>query len=346
MSLRVLVVDSTIVTSDRVIERGYVYVEGRYVKALGEGDPPEDYQLADTLIGGEGRVVLPAPAALLVAPEAYAFRQRGVSVLDMVTGRVRALLEDDDELSYYSSLMGFYELSMQGYGLVVALALNHSTVSRALADSGLQGVVVIPLCGLNWRDAVSRAEEARRELGAGRGVGVAACGDGEVGAARRAAEEAGADLVAVLGPDGARIAAGRTYIDVSYSMLSPSPSPATMSAVQPWLSVNRQLNPHADRALEALMYTPYRVLRGTTPLTPGGEAFVLVVDGSEPPSMVVDPQEAVHQLATSTPRTETLISAGNIVVDGGQHLYVGSEACRRAREVIGSRLGRLREAIR
>jgi cytosine/adenosine deaminase-related metal-dependent hydrolase len=348
MVVRILIVDSTIVLRDRVVPRGFVFIEEGWVKAIGEGEPDESYQLADTLIGGGERIVLPPAVALFTLPEVYGLRYLPLNPYKVLRNdKFRRKLLEDDEVAYYMSLIAFYELAVQGYASTVAVSVNPVQAARALSNSGLWGFIVLPLCGINFKDATALLQEAKKRGDPSRvKLGIAYCTSGERYLAKRAADDVGAELVVEVGFERAYLSLGELSVSVDYSMISARPSPATFSLLPFWVSLNPHLNPKAHEALDHLLYSSYQLLKGKYPLTKGSPADVLVVDVSEPPSMVFTYSSLIAQLASAPPRVETLISHGSIVVDGGQHLFVGGEACRRAREVISGALEQLEAVLR
>ncbi len=60
--MKILIQDARILTfrvDKPVIERGYIYLNKGRIEAIGEGPPPPEYEFAEYIIDGRGRVVMP-----------------------------------------------------------------------------------------------------------------------------------------------------------------------------------------------------------------------------------------------------------------------------------------------
>ena len=330
--MKVLVLDVALWSPRRLFSRGYVVVESGRVRAVGEGDPEPEHQVADVIVGGPGRVALPAPLAPLLVPEAFRDRWRLVDLgLEAALDRLRGL---SGEESYAASLMAFTELAYLGVAGGVFLAARPASVARALSESGLWGVIVPYACGLPRDRVVQLYRELASRLEAGRvEAGTLTCPDGSD--TRIAAREAGVEPRAHLAlSNGLRVEAGGR--SVSLGLDERLVAAALLALPASWQLMNRFANPYAEEARRVMLRELHVVLEGAEPLEPGAPANLVVVNVEEPPLLpVYEPEELVDAVASTCPRVETLISRGNIVVDGGQHMYVGAESASRARKTLG-----------
>ncbi len=324
--MKLLIVDSTVWAPGRLVPRGYVYIEAGRIVDIGEGDPPPERQAADTLLGGEARLVLPGAVAVII-PELYPARHL-LDAFEAVAAskRLHSYFSSKSRVSYYASLMAFYELAVKGFGEVVAIAFNANQVARALTDSGLAGTILVNACSQDESKAIEELRRASSSRVAGRvELGLLLCS--ETGTPSEAALtgflEKGS--LTLRGPGGTVRLSEGDGLDPLYATALPCP----------WPHGNKLLNPKGYRRVrELLLLEGFRAIHGVEPLTRGAPATLSVLDMSEPPSLMVSAEDVLETVFSSCPRTETLISRGSIVVDGGQNLYVGSEASSKAREVL------------
>ena len=285
------------------IENGYVYVVDENIEGVGEGEPPLEYQYAEMVSGGRGRLVVPGFTAYTIA-SSYAFRALvKPPKLYSVIGRLSY------EQAYYASLLAFYELSISGFAAVISVEPNPEPVARALYDSGLGGLILIPLncSGFKPIDNPKKLLDILLQKYKGRvRVGLLACGGK---------------------PDW-----------VSEEAIVVSGEPPLKLVWNPWLVLGEDV----ELGLKKLVLEPSRSLGLGEPLKPKSKANLVVVDVSEPPAWMPSTKLVGWEwLAGSVPRVETVVSWGNLVVDGGQHLYVGVEACRKAKQVLAEAVEKL-----
>jgi len=327
--LRVLLADVYWLTPGAAVEGpGYVYISRGVVEAVEPGEPGEEEQEAEMVAGGPGRLVVPGFAYAVLVPEAYPLRglaaEEGLGALEAVT---RMGAED----AYYASLMMLADAALNAYTRLVLAAAEPAAAAKAATDAGLEATVLVPVdpgCPAPLRP---RSLEDERRLAAELGADLAripmeplACSPGAAPAAWQ------------LDP-------GSMTLTAPHGAADPLPA-APAAPPSPW-SLLAEKGAEAWRLLVKAAHLAAE--EGYTPLT--GKAHLAVLDLSEPPGWLPSPEAACPRcLGPTTPRVETVLSGGRIVVDGGEHLYIGSEAAAEAsrrltarlRELLGRRGGR------
>jgi len=304
ITVRLLFADVHILGVKRSIKNGYIYVVGENIEAVGEGEPPLEYQYAEMVSGGKGRLVVPGFTAYTIA-SSYAFR-----ALVKPPKLYRVIGKLSYEQVYYASLLAFYELSISGFAAVMSVEPNPEPVARALYDSGLGGLVLIPLSCDELKpidDPKKLLDDLPQKYKGRVRVGLLAC-SGER-------------------PD---------WVPEEVAVVSGEPPRKLVW--NPWLV----LGENVELGLAELVLEPSKRLSLGEPLKPKSKANLVVVDISEPPAWIPSPKLVGWEwLAGSVPRVETVVSWGNLVVDGGQHLYVGPEACQKAKQVLAEAVEKL-----
>ncbi|HIQ23679.1 MAG TPA: hypothetical protein EYH50_01360 [Pyrodictium delaneyi] len=341
MPLRILFYDVYYFDENGVVHGpGYIHVSAGTIDYIGLGEPPEEAQYAELVAGGPGRIVYPGFASLPVFLESYPFRHLLADIDPVeymessVADQVRSMGSRE---AYYSALMALYELTMHGYTRVVSIDPHVDAVARAIIDAGLEGAVLYPHgCGLTPRKEFTELLKRMEEQGIDRrrvSVGIAMCGSTEP------PEEAmkWAELVYSLEarslwvPDGSEQA-------VTEQRKTAIPGPMYPHTASPWtLMASRE---HRDvytlltQTIHMLFDPGYSVYGEKRPV------YLVVVDATEPPGWLPAPEYArPWSLSGSRPRVETVVSGGRLVVDGGEHLAIGSNAARQASEAIRRILG-------
>jgi len=302
--VKLLFADVYILGINWFIENGYVHVVDENIEAVGEGEPPLEYQYAEMVGGGRDRLVVPGFTAYTIA-SSYPFRAlSSPSELYKVVGKLSY------EQAYYASLLAFYELSISGFTAVISVEPNPEPVARALYDSGLGGVVLIPL-NCSELEPVDDPKKLLDDL------------------LQKFRGRVRVGLLACSGERPSWIPEDAVVVDGE---------PPRRLVWNPWL----MLGENVEDALAKLVLEPSKRLGLGEPLKPKSKANLVVVDVSEPPAWIPSSELIDWKwLAGSVPRVETVVSWGNIVVDGGQHLYVGPEACRKARQVLAEAIEKI-----
>jgi len=295
---------------------GYIYLKDGIIAGYGEGEPPEELSLAEMVVSGEALVVYPGLSTLLTVVELYPFRSIVGGKLDvtrLLRGEgclARVLREVSGDAAYYASLMAFYELAMLGVTRPLVLALNPSEVGRAMRDSGLQGAVIVPKgCGFSVEASEPPAGVPVLELSC-------ECHEGK-GLCLR---------------EGSICYHGRC--------MPPTDPPVHP---EPWLSPWHVMCYSGRGAYDAYILDGHMLVEeGYKPLS--GKAHLVAIDVSEPPGWSVTPKAALAWTLASRPRIEIVVSGGAVVVDGGEHLYLGRDAARRAAEKLRDVMERVERA--
>ena len=302
--------------SGRVRGPGYIHVKDGFIVGYGEGEPPEELALAELVISGESLVVYPGLAAVAVAVEFYPFRSLlpGRLQLEKLLSKpdsciAKVVGEAGGDAAYYAALMAFYELALNGVTRVYPIAFHPSEVARALKDSGLDGLVLAPAgCRL----------EAEPPTTAPPGVDIV-------------------ELRCTGGGRGARLDGGRLCVNGRCIAVDRPPV-----HVEPWVSPWQRMLESGFGGYRAYILEGHRLADGGyEPLK--GKAYLVAVDVGEPPGWMPSPKLARAWTLSSRVRVDTVVSAGNIVVDGGEMLPVGRDAARRAAEKLTGILERLGE---
>jgi hypothetical protein len=299
----------------RVSGPGYIHVKDGFIVGYGEGEPPEELALAELVVSGEALVVYPGPALAAVAVELYPFRSvlpGRLKLEDVLLKPSRCVSEAVRSLggdaAYYAALMAFYELALAGATRVYPVAFHPAEVARALRDSGLSGAILVP------RGCALEAEPPDSTPPGVQVVELHCSGGGE----------------AVLGEG--RLCIGDRCI--------PTGKPPVH--VEPWVSPWQRMLETGFEGYKAYIVEGHRLAdEGYRPFT--GKAYLVAVDVAEPPSWMPDPRSAKAWRLGSRVRVDTVVSAGSIVVDGGEMLSVGRDAARRAAEKLGDVVRRVEQ---
>lgn len=167
----ILVYDSTIASpgSNRFHHKGFVYIEAGVIRAVGEGEPPYEYEAANLVIGGAGRLVIPGFASahthLLLYPLRHVL-EHGDPASDPLASRLAEAITERE--AYTLALLALYELTMHGVTMVQAVDPFGEAVVRAMRDAGVRGVVAIPLPGCkysrsDWKEQLQLLAERKSE---------------------------------------------------------------------------------------------------------------------------------------------------------------------------------------
>ena len=320
--IRLLLADVYWLTPGGSVEGpGYVYISRGVVEAVEPGEPGEEEQEAEMVAGGPGRLVLPGFAYAVLVPEAYPARGlaagEGIAALEPLA-RIGA------EDAYYATLMLLADAGLNAYTRLVLAAAEPAAAAKAATDAGIEATVLVPVDPGCPAPLGPRSLEDERRLAAELDADLAripmeplACSPG----AAPAAWQLDPDTASLSPPHGA---AGPVPV-----ALAAPPSPWSLLAekgMEAWKLLVETAHVAAEEAY--------------TPLT--GKAHLAVLDLSEPPGWLPSPAAACPRcLGPTTPRVETVLSGGRVIVDGGEHLYVGSEAAAEASRRLTRRLNEL-----
>ncbi len=325
MSIAILIVDVYIVNHNGdIVGPGYVRLSGGAISHIGIGEPPEEAQLAELVLGGAGRLLYPGFGAALVYPETYILRDY-VSEEGLPNESVLRCIRDmSEEEAYYSSLMAFYEMSLAGYTRIIALSPWPRAVIRALREAGLSGAVLALI------DDANALRKALREL-----PGLQEPSTKDQVVLGIAASQELPDAVTIGGIN--CIIKHKCSIVCNNKRVVPfgCSGKGVIAPVYPFITPSQLLRRYRDQGFSSLIEGAHRLISAEyTPLDKGARTHITVYDVSEPPSWMGSLELASPYMLTPLARAETLISEGRLVVDGGEHLFLGVEVSEKAKEVL------------
>ena len=140
----ILIRGDYVFTGEELVRDGYVYIERGKVREIGSGVPPEDLTMANMILGGPGRIVVPsllAPLDLL----GYAARTPRCEPLLPQTCEDRGGIPAEEEFT--ASLPAVLEAHVHGIGRILALTPSlHTLLLLAERVGGAYGQVVPEGC--------------------------------------------------------------------------------------------------------------------------------------------------------------------------------------------------------
>jgi len=139
----ILVTGDTVFTGDEILPDGYVYIEDGKVKAVGSGLPPEDLTYASLILGGRGRIIVPA-IAWPVDPVGYVLKTPSCNPPSVPCTLRRSLGSNEARLA----LAAVLEANMHGVGIPL-LVVSSPSVAVAVAEmlGSPMGALVPGECG-------------------------------------------------------------------------------------------------------------------------------------------------------------------------------------------------------
>ncbi|BEP18002.1 hypothetical protein PYJP_13540 [Pyrofollis japonicus] len=339
MNINLLFVDVYIAEEDEVKGPGYIHLSNGVIDHIGVGSPPEEAEIAELVLGGRGRIVFPGFCAPLVYPEAYLFRtlRRPPRVFDDKLIEFSRSLSSEE--AYYLSLMAFYEMSLAGYTRILAVSPNAVPVARALIESGLEGAILLPISSCN-NCSESYFEKIRSEIeqvSGGEQVRV------KLGALIMHSEgivlPSWMELVCKVMDRSVAICNGINVRAYGHDILGASDVPGL---IYPHISPGQVIFEYGAEGYKALSLRCHKIIdteyRG---IEKNERAYLAVYDISEPPSWFPETNLAKPYVLTPIATAETVVSGGRLVVDGGEHLFIGSSATEKASDVLSNILKRI-----
>ncbi len=358
--VRILLRNATVLYGKElnIIPRGYVYLEDDQIKKIGDGEPPEDYRLAELYITANDRLIMPGTLSPVTYISFYPFRylllKNLVNPLDILS-----TLSTND---YYNiSLMAGYELVKNGVTTVGVLDQeNLHTIARGLYEIGLRILLLVDPY-VNDLDKIVEEWDGKD----GR-VHVYALVESSIDARKYSAKLGLNRIVAKPAkmPGGAKI-----LVDPP-GMIRPSDTVVTFLNIGRWVNgvglsigVAPQYNMFdiarrlwitgKTSSREALVHATSRTaeifsLENLGVVVEGAKPDIIVLDFSEPPSWPLIPFDDVvyDMVLDSNRRIETVIVNGEVIVDGGDPLNVGYDKVYKAKEKITDLVGELIKKLR
>uniref|UniRef100_A0A7J3ZJY7 Amidohydrolase n=1 Tax=Fervidicoccus fontis TaxID=683846 RepID=A0A7J3ZJY7_9CREN len=320
------------ILGSRGVFKGYIYVEDGKIAEIGVGQPPEDLKRADMFYRGHNRLILPGFSSPLTHLSLYPFRVLVGRAIDFYRAwsAVRKLDERD-----YASLVSVAVKSLveRGYTSIAFMDSRPLSTARILKEKELSAIALVPV-DESVDEPVDKIEEELR-------VPVKEC-------SIRGEERV--FLTRIVGPSGITLGGvveGKERIlswpDVkmcdrsTFYGIGHNPLFSTRSL----LMTCYQTNPNIDLmgALERLTVGGESLIlkarRGW--LERGEGASFIVVRLDDTAFLGLNESELLWTLALteySTPKIETVVVNGVVVVDGGQQLVVEDALIERALDVV------------
>lgn len=364
--MRILVEGVSILTMslkrEPFIDKGYIYLEKGVIRSVGRGEPPEDLEAPDLVIGGRGRLAIPALVILSARPSLYPFRLLPAAPEDVLSTMSRG----DVQLFSAASLAG---MALRGVSTILSMDPHTEPLARASEQIGLR-VVSAPCLGQlgreEWEEEISSASRKwhrkdNRVLVAG-----SICDPSK--ARGDEASKMPSDVPLILVGDSCRSLRGERILAINPPQecaMPPDISIYTEGALGMWKPGaglgfwgDASWSPYnIFSALRRMGHSPLDILASATvwaspkigipsgSIEPGRLGDIAVLDISQPPWWVppeiLDPLRASELVVTGIPRLETLIVGDEIVVDGGELLTAGRDLFSRAFSKASEILGRI-----
>lgn len=362
--MRILVEGVSILTMslkrEPFIDKGYIYLEKGVIRSVGRGEPPEDLETPDLVIGGRGRLAIPALVVLAARPSLYPFRLLPEAREDLPS----TMSKGDLQLFSAASLAG---MAMRGVSAILSIDPYTDPLARASEQVGLR-VVSAPCLGRlgrdEWEEEISSASRKWHRKDSRILVTGSIC-DPSRARGDEASKIPGDMPLILVGGACSSPASGRILAinPLQECAVPPDSSIYTESMLSMWrpgaglgfLSDASWSLYNLFSALRMMGHSPLDILASTTvwasskigipsgSIEPGRLGDIAVLDISQPPwwapPEILDPVRASELVVTGIPRVETLIVGEEIVVDGGELLTAGrdlfSKASSRASEILG-----------
>ncbi len=360
MSISLLIYDAVVASpgSNKLIERGYVYVDKGLVRSIGEGEPPAELEAANLVVGGSGRVVLPglvtAHTHLLLYPLRHVLEHGDPANTELAAKLVEVASERE---AYLLATLSLYELTLQGATIIQASDVHAHAVWRAMRDAGVEGVVGV-LVGCRYSSSSWR-EELEMLIEAGARVALVVCKSSFMDEALRAAKKHGLRVYAHppdIGGDAVFHAtsgvSARTRVYVPLPGGSPPETPLALGLDA--VSISSVLRAAMIAAWQGLGYEN-ALLAATSwgaealgldggVIEPGKPAHLVVYDVSMPPGLPPRRDTLPRLLLDIEPRVELVVSKGAPIVDQGEHITIPRSRVEEAARIASRLLDELKPA--
>ncbi|MCI2415642.1 MAG: amidohydrolase [Candidatus Aramenus sp.] len=355
--MRILLKAALAMTDDAPLKNIYIGVNGERVEVISR-EQPEDYENAELSIGGNNRIVSPGFVSLQTFLFLYPFRYRifsgKVNVNDLIS-----VMNDKD--FYYFSLLASYHLLKTGVTTVVVADPEPEHSARAVNAVGLNPLLAVS-AGCSWAKGDWKKEfktlYSRWSTSEENKVLLRLCDEGEAEEVFGISREYKVPVLVERSVDLSRfkdipknvIALGgasrkdfelvkKTGIQVSFTPTY-EVCKFTLGALKP--SISLDISPKYDIRSELgyatlrLLLTPEEAFKSATKwgysqlgmnvaLKVGSVGDVIVFELTEPPSYPLDLDSPYESLVYSSYTVETSIVKGEVVLDGGIPLNVGTK---------------------
>lgn len=163
--MKLLIKDAAIIPMQnerKIIEKGYLVVEGNMIQAMGEGSPPQGTY--DRIIDGSQRVVIPGlinthSHAAMTLLRGYADDLPLMEWLETKIWPLEARLTGDD--IYWGTLLAIVEMIKSGTTTFTDMYFHMDCVARAVEESGIRAVLSRGMIGVGPESQLALKESAQ-----------------------------------------------------------------------------------------------------------------------------------------------------------------------------------------
>ncbi|RLG78018.1 MAG: hypothetical protein DRO12_00450 [Thermoprotei archaeon] len=363
--MRILIDNAVVVTlsSDRpLIQNAYIYIDRGMVISVSEGEPPEEYQYAEYIIDGSGRVVMPGFSLGFMDPLRVLFRHVDYDEHKLVRYIEEVLSRKELDLVFEALLAS---LESKGFTGVVTFART-PFIARMLARASSSAWIRtrIVLQASDEAEVVSELKKASKEVKEPDALSKAIVGFGAlVGDANLMNNLAGrypeyhiyvrSNLlkgervprnIVVLGHTDERVKKVvvdeyKEYVEGDgFGVLKRGFSTPTTIMLRLLESMSIASGDPYEVSLKAL--TTWNYLNsdlGIGEIREGASADLIILNFREPPSwplIVSGARDLYKAIVEGDYVIESVIVGGEVVVDKGENLMVGSAVIKRARPIL------------
>jgi len=348
-------------------------VNNGIIEEVAEGEL-EEYEDAELQIGGKDRIIIPAKISLSSIPFLYPFRHK-VNYGKMKIGDVISIITPKD--TYLFSMIAAYSMALDGISTSVVTGIHIDSVMRGFKEVGIRAIPAIPVeCPYFENDWEKEAKIIKdRWSSLDTPVLLRVCSQENL---KEIIEEAIANNYKVLLDKTVElnipvnekvklIALGggvRKDLNIIRRMggriaITPSQEIYQFSfdEYEPGLALENSsafnLTFEMQVAISRLLLSPENAIKASYEwgfsslgLSAGAIkkksiADIVVLECSKPPCAPIDKDSIIEQSIFGGNAIETVIVGGNVIVDGGEALYIGSKIIQEAR----SRLEELEKKV-
>ncbi len=367
--MKILISDISILTMskniDLFIEKGYIYISDGIIRAVGAGGVPPEYQYAELIIDGKGRVAVPGYINMSLSALLYPIRFREVSypITKKDLEEYYSSLSSND--IYYIASLAFSDLLLNGVTSTVNIDPFIENIVNASLKTGIR-VISAPY-QLAYDDLDHMISDLNRNYRRWHGydnnmvmVSATIYTDKYYEELKRSA-----NIDYPIFVYGGRCGSHQSTIlvdpiDTQNCNYNLSNVVFTISKLEKWRpkallglanDPSWSLN-HIYRYLAGMGFSSLDIIASATVwasnslkinsgvIEPGALSDIVIYKIYEPPGLLIDRSiESISKLLTfDTPPIETVIVGKDIVVDNGELLTVGrdlfSKAINRVKDIL------------
>ncbi len=137
----ILLTGTVLISSDKVVHDGYVYVKDGVIEDIGESPVPEDYTFAGLILGGRGRIIAPGLVGLIDAL-AYPIRLRMPDMAD----RLSLYTSTSSKELALAALPAVYEAHMNGITTLIIEGVDQRVLDIIEETVGGRYYLAMPAC--------------------------------------------------------------------------------------------------------------------------------------------------------------------------------------------------------